>query len=477
MTSVEPNVDTDAVAEAEFLTDVDDVGSEADWLERHTPWSRPRSGRGGSPALPSAVPPASPPNPSSTPGVPAAQQVSAQAPALHPGAASVLSPGASPVSQAGLTAAGPAGPLADTDYLGFPRVGDRADPDLGFEGPAESAQAFPFDTLLPALESALSGLGAPGSGARNQLTDTTLTATDGEPATVALTPNAEQALQALNELAALYGAGNTTTPTAELPGDTADSGGTGAGAAGYRAAAAFSKFAKGSFRNLDNKLANYVTNLAGANTVDRKALLALIRETNVALAAVGPDSYTAAGQRKVHEILSRALQYAHKLVGTGQGNSAAAAAHINQLTNGYLYNLAGQNAPAVPTFPSGGSGDVPAAAQHAIKVALAQTGKPYVWGAEGPGSFDCSGLMRYAVSKAGGRIPRVAADQYRQGHKIHPNDIRPGDLIFPMSRYESDGFGHVMMYIGGDKAIAASRSGVPIGVVSMPRDFRATRWS
>ncbi|MEU4345793.1 C40 family peptidase, partial [Nocardia sp. NPDC023852] len=115
------------------------------------------------------------------------------------------------------------------------------------------------------------------------------------------------------------------------------------------------------------------------------------------------------------------------------------------------------------------------AAAKAIAVALSQTGKPYVWGAEGPNSFDCSGLMQYAAAAAGVKIPRVAADQYRQLPKVNPSDIRPGDLIF--TRFGNGGPGHVVMYIGNGECIAASRSGVPIGKVPLPKSYAAARWT
>ncbi|MEU7769662.1 NlpC/P60 family protein, partial [Nocardia sp. NPDC049190] len=123
-----------------------------------------------------------------------------------------------------------------------------------------------------------------------------------------------------------------------------------------------------------------------------------------------------------------------------------------------------------------GSG-VSGAAARAISVALAQTGKPYVFGSEGPNSFDCSGLMQYAAAAAGVRIPRIANDQYRQLPKVNPSQIRPGDLIFPESSFENGVAGHVIMYIGNGRCIAASRTGVPIGQVPLPRSYRATRWT
>lgn len=88
-----------------------------------------------------------------------------------------------------------------------------------------------------------------------------------------------------------------------------------------------------------------------------------------------------------------------------------------------------------------------------IAYAHAQLGKPYVWGAEGPATFDCSGLTMRAYQAAGIAIPRVAADQWRHGPPIPNGQEQPGDLAF--FRMESDGPGHVGLIIGGGQMIHA----------------------
>ncbi|MET8878856.1 C40 family peptidase, partial [Nocardia sp. NPDC004604] len=118
-----------------------------------------------------------------------------------------------------------------------------------------------------------------------------------------------------------------------------------------------------------------------------------------------------------------------------------------------------------------------AAAQKAIQVALAHLGNPYVWGAEGPNSFDCSGLMQYAAAQAGVSIPRVASAQYQQLQKVNPADIRPGDLIFPDSEFNNGNPGHVMMYIGNGQCVEAPHTGDVVKVINLPSGYHATRWS
>ncbi|MFF0097695.1 C40 family peptidase [Micromonospora sp. NPDC005257] len=85
-----------------------------------------------------------------------------------------------------------------------------------------------------------------------------------------------------------------------------------------------------------------------------------------------------------------------------------------------------------------------------VAFALAQRGKPYVWGAEGPDSYDCSGLMMAAWAKGGVRLPRVTADQVHTGIAVLSlAAMQPGDLIFiPGSDGSMSRPGHVGMYIG-----------------------------
>lgn len=70
-------------------------------------------------------------------------------------------------------------------------------------------------------------------------------------------------------------------------------------------------------------------------------------------------------------------------------------------------------------------------ASKVIAFAKSQEGKPYVWGAAGPDSYDCSGLVQSAFKSAGVDVPRTTAEQVMQGDVISNNDKGDGDLIFP----------------------------------------------
>ncbi|MGY0492704.1 NlpC/P60 family protein [Streptomyces sp. WG-D5] len=99
------------------------------------------------------------------------------------------------------------------------------------------------------------------------------------------------------------------------------------------------------------------------------------------------------------------------------------------------------------------------AGKKAVRYASEQLGKPYVWGAEGPKSFDCSGLTSQAWAAAGQPIPRTSQEQWKQLKHIDIEDMRPGDLII----YHDDA-SHVGMYIGKGAIIHAPRPGRDVTV-------------
>ncbi|MGW2469324.1 NlpC/P60 family protein [Streptomyces bauhiniae] len=99
------------------------------------------------------------------------------------------------------------------------------------------------------------------------------------------------------------------------------------------------------------------------------------------------------------------------------------------------------------------------AGAKAVAFATAQLGKPYVWGAEGPDSFDCSGLTSQAWADAGTPIPRTSQEQWKQLRHVDVTEMRPGDLVI----YFADAT-HVGMYVGDGKIIHAPRPGRTVTV-------------
>ncbi|MGY1741013.1 MULTISPECIES: NlpC/P60 family protein [unclassified Blastococcus] len=115
-------------------------------------------------------------------------------------------------------------------------------------------------------------------------------------------------------------------------------------------------------------------------------------------------------------------------------------------------------APAAVARPVAASG----AAQVAVDTALAQVGDPYVWGAGGPNSFDCSGLTQYAYAAAGVSLPHSSRMQSQMGTAVSRSELQPGDLIFYYSPVS-----HVSMYVGNGQMVHASTSGQPVKVVGV----------
>jgi cell wall-associated NlpC family hydrolase len=113
---------------------------------------------------------------------------------------------------------------------------------------------------------------------------------------------------------------------------------------------------------------------------------------------------------------------------------------------------------ACPYEYTGGAGVV------AARFACSQIGKPYVWGADGPGSYDCSGLTMASWAKAGVSLPHNALQQSRTVTSVSRSQLRTGDLVF----YYSD-VHHVSIYVGGGWVVSAPQTG---DVVRMKRmDF------
>lgn len=116
-----------------------------------------------------------------------------------------------------------------------------------------------------------------------------------------------------------------------------------------------------------------------------------------------------------------------------------------------------QAAPAAAPAPASSG-----AAQVAVDTALAQVGDRYVWGAEGPDAFDCSGLTQYAYQAAGVELPRTSRAQATAGTPVAKSDLRPGDLVFFYSPIS-----HEAMYIGNGQIVQAANASAPVQVVDL----------
>lgn len=131
----------------------------------------------------------------------------------------------------------------------------------------------------------------------------------------------------------------------------------------------------------------------------------------------------------------------------------------------------------IPQAPGAAPGNAPAPApfsapfssvgQRAADAAQGKIGAPYVYGASGPSSFDCSGLVQWAFKQAGLNVPRTSYEQASAGRAVNVSDLLPGDVV---SFY---GGSHTGIYVGGGNIVHASTSSQPVKVAplnSMPID-------
>lgn len=107
-----------------------------------------------------------------------------------------------------------------------------------------------------------------------------------------------------------------------------------------------------------------------------------------------------------------------------------------------------------------------AARSQVVAIAKRYLGAPYVWGAEGPNTFDCSGFTMYVYRQVGVRLPRVSRDQIHAGQRVSRGDLQPGDLVFFGSPIH-----HVGIYVGGGMMINAPHTGDVVKISPLFSDY------
>jgi cell wall-associated NlpC family hydrolase len=101
---------------------------------------------------------------------------------------------------------------------------------------------------------------------------------------------------------------------------------------------------------------------------------------------------------------------------------------------------------------------------RAAQKACSLIGRPYVFGAEGPNGFDCSGLTKVAWGSVGVHLDHYTRDQWGEGRPVSRSELKPGDLVF----YYSD-LHHVALYIGGGKVVHAPHTGDHVRMAAVDR--------
>jgi cell wall-associated NlpC family hydrolase len=151
-----------------------------------------------------------------------------------------------------------------------------------------------------------------------------------------------------------------------------------------------------------------------------------------------------------------------KLIATQKATLASLTVPQQQTVVSNSIGANGSSAPQQYTGPTSTQ------AGKAVAFAYAQLGKPYQWGATGPGAYDCSGLVQAAWAAAGVTIPRDTYQQWAALPHIAASAIEPGDLLF------YDGEGHVAMYVGGGYIIDAPQTGMNVQKLPMNDSWYAS---
>src|SRR5690242_6723775 len=108
------------------------------------------------------------------------------------------------------------------------------------------------------------------------------------------------------------------------------------------------------------------------------------------------------------------------------------------------------------------------AADVACDYAVAQVGKPYVWGGVGPNGFDCSGLIQTAYKQAGINLPRTSYQMLGIGSPVAKEDVQRGDIVWPYP-------GHVFLALGGNEFVEAPTAGKTVRTFQGMYAFNAAR--
>ncbi|AII10010.1 cell wall-associated NlpC family hydrolase [Rhodococcus wratislaviensis] len=156
-------------------------------------------------------------------------------------------------------------------------------------------------------------------------------------------------------------------------------------------------------------------------------------------------------------------------VGALTATAAPAAADPVTIPGVGTFEIPGVVIPQIPGVPNLPAPPAPAntAGDKAVQAAQTKLGSPYVYGAAGPNSFDCSGLVQWAFKQAGLNLPRTSYAQAAAGTPVSQSDLRPGDVV---SFY---GGSHSGIYAGNGNVIHASTEGQPVKlapIASMPFD-------
>jgi cell wall-associated NlpC family hydrolase len=203
-----------------------------------------------------------------------------------------------------------------------------------------------------------------------------------------------------------------------------------------------------------NEVARYEANQVSSASAAQRSLAAAQSVHNAQIAQQKKAVAAISGQRtQIQSLLNQAQGVLSQL----KASQRAALARQQQTAT---QHAVAQRTSYTP--PPSYSGPASGQASAAVQFAYAQLGKPYVYGAAGPSSFDCSGLTMQAWGAAGVSLPHNAAAQQSMTQSVSLSAMEPGDLVF----FGSPAY-HVGIYIGGGRMIAAPHTGAVVSIQSL----------
>ncbi len=212
---------------------------------------------------------------------------------------------------------------------------------------------------------------------------------------------------------------------------------------------------QGTYAQVKGQLAVLVAQVQAAQQAEQARQAQLAEQARQAQLAV--DRQRAAQQAQMAAVsTARSGSVQQPSTSPSAPSPAASVAHPSVVMQPATPTAVAANPPA----PSGSGGSV------AVAAAMTRLGDPYVWGAAGPSSFDCSGLTMWAWAHAGVSLPHYSGSQYASTTHIAMSDLQPGDLVFFADPGE-----HEAMYIGGGRIIEAPYTGANIRIEPLYSQF------
>jgi peptidoglycan DL-endopeptidase CwlO len=219
-----------------------------------------------------------------------------------------------------------------------------------------------------------------------------------------------------------------------------------------------------------SRLAAFLTGEDAADLVQQMTTLDMIAAHTEGVIAEAATAKAAAAQAQA--AADQAAAQAQASLAQLQQQQAQVQQQVEQYQADFE-RLTAEEQAAVTTAVAGPAVSAPPVAQvvagapnemvaTAIRAALAQVGKPYVWGSSGPNGFDCSGLTSYAYAAAGVGLPHSSKGQSQLGTPVSRADLQPGDLVYFYSPVS-----HVGLYIGDGMMVHARTFGQPVAVTSV----------